>query len=152
MSPTPRLLAKNLQVEVKDVEEMSARMGSEDLSLDAPLHGDEDASRQTRLDRVAHDATASPDDRIGDEQLRRVFREKLDAFAKTITDEKERYIFEKRLLPPDGDQPLTLQEVGDRFRLTRERARQIEAKLTARLREFIRTEIPDFELLGPPAD
>jgi RNA polymerase sigma-32 factor len=152
IEPTPRLLAKNLQVEVKDVEEMSARMASEDLSLDAPLHGDEEESRQTRLDRVAADGAAPPDERIGDEELRRIFREKLEIFARTITDEKERYIFEKRLLPQDGEPPLTLQEVGDRFRLTRERARQIEAKLTARLREFVRAEIPDFELLGPPAD
>ena len=152
IEPTPRLLARNLQVEEKDVEEMSARMGSEDLSLDAPVHGDDDGARQTRLERVAEDQGASPDERIGDEELRRVFRDKLDAFAKTITDEKERYIFDKRLLPPDGEPPLTLQEIGDRFRLTRERARQIEAKLTARLRAYIRAEIPDFELLGPPAD
>jgi RNA polymerase sigma-32 factor len=39
--------------------------------------------------------------------------------------------------------------VGDQFGLTRERARQIEAKLTARLRDYMRAEIPDFELLGP---
>jgi len=38
---------------------------------------------------------------------------------------------------------------GDHFKLTRERARQIEAKLTARLREHMRAEIPDFELLTP---
>jgi RNA polymerase sigma-32 factor len=147
---TPRLLARNLKVEEKDVEEMAARMAGEDVSLDAPVgNGDEDG-RQNRLERVADAGAAAPDDRIGDEQLRRVFREKLDAFAETITDEKERFIFEKRLLPPEGEAPLTLQEVGDRFRLTRERARQIEAKLTARLREWLKAEIPDFELLGPP--
>ena len=89
---------------------------------------------------------------LGDEQLRRVFREQLEIFARTIRDEKERYIFEHRLLPPEGTEPLTLQEVGDRYRLTRERARQIEAKLTSRLREHLRETIPDFELLGPPAD
>ena len=151
IEPTPRLLAKNLQVDEKDVEEMSARMASDDLSLDAPLRGgDDDDSRQTRLDRVATASDARPDERIGDEELRRVFREKLDAFAKTISDEKERYIFERRLLPPDGQTPLTLQEIGDKFRLTRERARQIEAKLTARLRAYVQAEIPDFELLGPP--
>ncbi len=152
IEPTPRLLARNLQVDEKDVVEMTGRMASEDLSLDAPFHGEDDESRQTRLERVTSDGAVPPDERIGDEQLRRVFREKLDAFAKTITDEKERYIFEKRLMPPDGEAPLTLQEIGDRFKLTRERARQIEAKLTGRLREFIRAEIPDFELLGPPAD
>ncbi|WP_242344845.1 sigma-70 family RNA polymerase sigma factor [Anaeromyxobacter terrae] len=151
IDPTPRLLAKNLDVEEKDVEEMTARMSSEDVSLDAPLHGDEDA-RQTRLDRVADDGASAPDEQIGDEQLRRLFREKLQAFSGTITDEKERYIFDKRLLPQDGEPPLTLQEIGDRFKLTRERARQIEAKLTARLRDHLRAEIPDFELLGPPED
>jgi RNA polymerase sigma-32 factor len=149
IDPTPRLLAKNLQVEEKDVEEMTARMAGDDLSLDAPLPGD-DETRQTRLDRVAASGEPAPDERIGDEQLRRLFREKLDVFAKTITDAKERYIFEHRLLPPDGVAPLTLQEVGDKFKLTRERARQIEAKLTGRLRSYLRSEIPDFELLGPP--
>jgi RNA polymerase sigma-32 factor len=152
VEPTPRLLAKNLDVEVKDVEEMTARMSGEDVSLDAPLHGDENDARQTRLERVTSDHSGSADDRIGDEQLRRIFREKLDTFSKTIRDEKERYIFERRLLPPDGEAPLTLQEIGDRFKLTRERARQIEAKLTARLRDFLRAEIPDFELLEPPKD
>jgi RNA polymerase sigma-32 factor len=97
-------------------------------------------------------AARGADDRLGDEQLRRLFREKLEEFAKTVTDEKERFIFERRLLPKEGAAPLTLQEVGDRFRLTRERARQIEAKLTARLRDYLRAEIPDFELLGPPGN
>jgi RNA polymerase sigma-32 factor len=152
IEPTPRLLAKNLQVEVKDVEEMTARMASEDLSLDAPLRADGEDARQSRMDRVPEATAAAADERIGDEQLRRLFREKLEAFSRTIADEKERFIFDKRLLPAEGEAPLTLQEVGDRFRLTRERARQIEAKLTARLREYLRAEIPDFELLGPPGD
>jgi RNA polymerase sigma-32 factor len=151
IEPTPRLLAKNLQVEEKEVEEMSARMAAEDLSLDAPLRGDEGDARQSRLDRLTASG-GDPGEAIGDEQLKRLFRAKLESFARTIQDEKERYVFEHRLLPPEGTEPLTLQQVGDRFRLTRERARQIEAKLTKRLREYMKAEIPDFELLGPPAE
>jgi RNA polymerase sigma-32 factor len=150
IEPTPRLLAKNLSVEEKEVEEMSARMAADDLSLDAPVRAGDGDARQTQLDRLeAHGA--DPGEALGDEQLRGLFRQKLEAFAATLTDEKERYIFEHRLLPPDGVEPLTLQQVGDHFRLTRERARQIEAKLTGRLREYMRAEIPDFELLGPPS-
>jgi RNA polymerase sigma-32 factor len=149
VEPTPRLLAKNLSVEEKDVEEMSARMGSEDLSLDAPLHSDDGDSSATKLDRV--EAVVPPaDEALGDEQLRRLFREKLEAFGRTLSDAREKTLFEKRLLPPDGVEPLTLQEIGDRYGLTRERARQIEAKVTARLREYLEAEIPDFELLAPP--
>jgi RNA polymerase sigma-32 factor len=149
IEPTPRLLAKNLQVEESEVEEMTARMAADDLSLDAPVSHDGDDSGQTRLDRFA-DKQTSADQRIGDEELRRLFRGKLETFAGTITDEKERFIFQHRLLPADGEAPLTLQEVGDRFKLTRERARQIEAKLTGRLRAYLKAEIPDFELLAPP--
>jgi len=150
VDPTPRLLAKNLQVEEREVEEMSARMAADDLSLDAPSGGSgEEGPRQSRMERFASHAPPT-DEILGDEQLRALFREKLLRFAAGITDEKERFLFEHRLHPPEGKEPLTLQEVGDRFRLTRERARQIEAKLTARLREYLKAEIPDFELLAPP--
>ncbi len=151
IDPTPRLLARNLDVEEQEVEEMSARMGADDLSLDSPARGSEEGAA-TPLDRLPSAGAPAADVALGEEQVRRLFREQLERFAATITDEKERFIFEHRLLPPEGTEPLTLQEVGDRYRLTRERARQIEAKLTARLREHLRQAIPDFELLGPPAD
>ena len=149
IEPTPRLLAKNLAVEERDVEEMTARMGSEDVSLDAPAHGDDEEPRQTRLDRYTN-REPGPDETLGNEELKRIFRERLDAFAARLTDEKERYIFEHRLLPRDGEEPVTLQQIGDKFKLTRERARQIEAKMVKRLRDELRDEIPDFEFMTPP--
>jgi RNA polymerase sigma-32 factor len=152
IDPTPRLLARNLQVEEQEVVEMTGRMAADDLSLDAPLHAGDDDSTQTRLDRVTAAGLPAADVALGDEELKRLFREQLAAFAATITDEKERYIFEHRLLPPEGAEPLTLQQIGDRYQLTRERARQIEAKLTARLREHVKAAIPDFELMGPPSE
>ena len=148
IDPTPRLLAKNLRVDESDVAEMSARMAGDDLSLDAPLRTDEGDSTTSRLAGL-QDTAAPADETLGKAQLHRVFREKLEAFAATLTDARERAIFEKRLLPPEGVPPLTLQEIGTQFGLTRERARQIEAKLTTRLREYLKQEIPDFELLGP---
>ncbi len=149
IEPTPRLLAKNLEVEESEVEEMSARMGSDDLSLDAPTAGGDEASRTSRVERFSGGAPGA-DEALGNEELKRLFRAKLDAFAAKLEDEKERFIFEHRLLPPDGQEPLTLQQAGDRFKLTRERARQIEAKMVKRLREELRGELPDFELMTPP--
>ena len=151
IDPTPRLLARNLDVEEHEVEEMTARLAADDLSLDAPARATEEGSA-TPMDRLPSAASPPADVTLGEEQLRRLFREQLEVFAATITDEKEKFIFEHRLLPAEGKEPLTLQEVGDRYRLTRERARQIEARLTARLREHVRQTIPDFDLQGPPAD
>ena len=149
IEPTPRLLARNLDVGEKDVEEMTARMASDDLSLDLPVSAGDGDDGPTRLERLPSRSPGA-DEAMGDQELRRLFREKLRAFAEGIDDEKERYIFEHRLLPPEGQEPMTLQEIGERFHLTRERARQIEARLTGRLRERLRAEIPDFELLTPP--
>jgi RNA polymerase sigma-32 factor len=148
IDPTPRLLARNLRVDESDVLEMSARMAGDDLSLDQPLRGDEGDTSTTRLDRM-EDGAARADESLGDDQVRRLFREKLEAFGQTLTDEREKAIFARRLRPPEGETPATLSDLGARFGLTRERARQIEAKLTARLREYMQAEIPDFHLLGP---
>jgi RNA polymerase sigma-32 factor len=148
IEPTPRLLARNLRVDESDVMEMTARMAGDDLSLDQPLRGDEGDSSTTRLDRI-EDGTVPADESIAADQMRRLFREKLEAFGKTLTDEREKAIFADRLLPADGATPVTLSDLGARFGLTRERARQIEAKLTGRLREYMQAEIPDFHLLGP---
>jgi RNA polymerase sigma-32 factor len=151
IDPTPQLLARNLDVEVGEVDEMAARMAADDLSLDTPAQPD-DEGRGARLERLTADRAPRADVALGDEELKRLFREQLAAFTATVTDERERFILEHRLIPPEGVEPLTLQEVGDRWQLTRERARQIEARLTGRLREHLRREIPDFELLGPPAE
>ena len=55
--------------------------------------------------------------------------------------EKEAYILEHRLLTDD---PVTLREIGERYHVTRERIRQLEARLLAKLRAHLGEEIKDF--------
>lgn len=140
---TPKLLAERLNVTEQDVVEMDQRLGHDELSLDAPLGDD---SRHTRADRfMPPAATAAADETLANEQLKRLFREKLTEFARTLKD-KERYIYERRLI---AENPLTLQDIGDHFGFSRERARQIEAGLMGRIRDYMRTEMPDFDLHLP---
>jgi RNA polymerase sigma-32 factor len=142
----PKLLAERLDVTEQDVREMDQRLGNDEFSLDTPVAGVDDA-RQTYGDRIVE--TARPaEEQLGDEELRRVFKEKLAEFGKTLTDPKDRFLFEHRLSLADGEEPMTLQEVGDKFGFTRERARQLEARLTDRLREHLRRELPDFAELS----
>jgi RNA polymerase sigma-32 factor len=142
---TPKLLADRLNVTEQDVIEMDQRLGHDELSLDAPL-GDEE--KTTRADRLLPDRGVAADERLGNEELKALFHQKLQVFAKTLN-EKERYIFEKRLV---ADDPLTLQDIGTHFGVSRERARQIEAALIARMREYVKAEIPDFDLMAAPKD
>lgn len=140
---TPRLLADRLQVTEQDVLEMDQRLGNDELSIDAPLGHDNDTPR---LDRMLPSSSAGVDEQLGQEELKRLFREKLAEFARGLED-KERYIFEKRLV---AEEPLTLQEIGEHYGVSRERARQIEAALIARMREYMQKEIPDFDLVAVP--
>jgi RNA polymerase sigma-32 factor len=142
----PKLLAERLEVTEQDVREMDQRLGNDEFSLDTPVAGVDDA-RQTYGDRIVETARAA-EDQLADEQLRRVFKEKLAEFGKTLTDPKDRFLFEHRLSLGDGEEPMTLQEVGNKFGFTRERARQLEARLTDRLRDHLRRELPDFAELS----
>jgi len=145
----PKLLAERLDVSEQDVQEMDQRLSNDEFSLDTPVSGGED-SKQTYADRLA-EGSKPAEEALADEELRRIFKEKLAEFGKTLTDPKEIYLFEHRLGVSEGE-PKTLQEVGNKFGFTRERARQLEARLTDRLREHLRKELPDFAQLSvnPP--
>src|SRR5712692_5528922 len=143
----PRLLAERLDVSEQDVREMDQRLGNDEFSLDTPLSGGSDDSKQTYMDRLGDNGRGA-DEQLGEEELRRVFKEKLAAFGSTLTSEKDRFLFEHRISVAEGQEPMTLQEVGDKYGFTRERARQLEARLTERLRDYLRRELPDFAELS----
>lgn len=141
--PEPRLLAEKLNVSEQDVVEMDRRLGGDEISLETPML---DGSSLTYADRLAQ-SEAPADETLAERELQAMFRQKLAEFGKGLKD-KEKFIFEKRLT---ADEPLTLQEVGNEFGVTRERARQIEAKLVSRLKAFMQEHLPDFDRLSMEA-
>ncbi len=139
---TPKLLAERLNVTEQDVVEMDQRLGHDEVSLDAPVSVDDD--RQNRGERLLPQVGQGADDALGNLELRKIFREKLTDFSGTLS-EKERYLFEHRLIT---DEPLTLQDIGAHWGVSRERARQIEAALIARMKVYMREHISDFDLVA----
>src|SRR5205085_9044090 len=105
-----------------------------------------DDSGQTQGARLVQ-PSAPIDEALAQEELRRLFGEKLEAFGKTLTSEKDVFLFENRIHPGERE-PMTLQEIGDKWGVTRERARQLEARLTERLKDYLRKELPDFNELS----
>jgi RNA polymerase sigma-32 factor len=151
----PKQLAERLDVSEDEVREMDQRLGNDEFSIDAPISasGSEGESRQTQGDRLVQTGPAV-DDQLAEEELRTIFKEKLAAFGKTLTADKDKFLFENRIAPAEDKEQLTLQQVGDTWGVTRERARQLEARLTDRLKEYLRKELPDFAQLvvNPPAE
>ena len=135
-SPEPKRLAHNLGVKEREVVEMEQRMAARDLSVDAPLDaGDESA---TFLDFLA-DQSANAEEAVSTLEYQQLIRRKLMDFAQTL-EGKEEVIFNQRLF---AEEPLTLQDIGDQYGISRERVRQLESRLKKKLKEYLVREIPD---------
>jgi RNA polymerase sigma-32 factor len=137
-TPTPSLLAENLDVAEKDVIEMEKRLSAPDASLDAPMPGGEDdGAARTRMDFLPNEEGDRPDRQVAQSQFTELLRGKLEGFADTL-EGREATIFRERWLT---DAPLTLQQIGDQYGITRERARQLEKRLLGRLRKYLEKEL-----------
>ncbi len=120
-------LADELGLDAKDVAEMELRMAARDFSLDAKLSED---GRTTHLDALADAGEPNQEEALVEKEQRMLLRGKV-AEAMTKLNDKERYIVENRLLQ---DEPETLQEIGARFNVSRERVRQLESRVIKKLR------------------
>ncbi|MEO6952051.1 MAG: RNA polymerase factor sigma-32 [Polyangia bacterium] len=130
-------LAKALNVSEREVIDMEKRLSGGDMSLDAPASRDEDDGRSKM--ETMEGSLPQPDAAVEGAEFRGLLRDKLGAFAGTL-EGRERTIFEERLL---NDQPKTLQEIGDKYDISRERARQLEKRLLDRLKVYLRAELGD---------
>jgi len=137
--PDPKLLADRLNVRERDVVEMDQRLGSWELSLDQPMNAEGEGTFHDLLPS----AQAPIDDQLADTQLRVLFRKKLAEFAKMLT-EREEDILRNRLL---AETPVTLEDLGRKYMITKERTRQLEVKIIKKLRELMKKDIQDFEHL-----
>ncbi len=135
--PGPKLLADALNVREEEVIEMDQRLGGWELSLDAPLKEGSDEYHKNFLPATEPQV----EEILAQAELKDMFRQKLGEFRQDLND-KEMDILDLRLL---AEKPLTLQEIGVRHRISRERVRQIEDRLIKRLRQFLKSEISDWE-------
>ena len=136
----PRLIAQRLGVKEKEVVEMEQRLSGRDVSVNAPIDEGEDTTLLDFLPSPAQTAEA-----VADEEYHRLVREKAADFKKTLKG-KDLVIYERRLESLMRDEePPTLQEIGDEYGITRERVRQIEARIKKKLAAFLREQIPDIK-------
>jgi RNA polymerase sigma-32 factor len=83
------------------------------------------------------------DEQLGHTQLQTLFRAKLAEFVKTL-DERDEDILRNRIL---SETPLTLDDLGDKYSISKERTRQLEVRIIKRLRDYVKKDIKDFEHL-----
>ena len=131
-------LARQLEVSEKDVVEVGRALDYKDASLDAPLAEGATDTRISLLPAVQ----PLPDEVVAEQESRHMLRQQFARFAATLA-AREKAVFQERLAAED---PLTLQELADRFEMTREGMRQVEKRLVKSFKQFVEHEMTGYDL------
>ena len=122
-----KLLAERMGQTVERTQQLTQRLDARDVSLDVQVHDDGKAA----LVESMQDTTPSQEERFFDAERTEVLQESLAKAVATL-DEREKFIVEARLM---ADEETSLAEIGRRLGVSRERARQLEARAKAKLRK-----------------
>lgn len=129
--PSPEEIATAMSLSIDDIKE-AMRTSGRHVSMDAPLQQGEES---TLMDVLGDDDQPNPDHSLITESLRR----EVERALYTLTTREADVI--RLYFGLAGEQPLTLEEIGERFDLTRERVRQIKEKAIRRLKHTSRSKI-----------
>jgi RNA polymerase sigma-32 factor len=135
--PKPKLLSERLGVSEREIVDMDQRLDGWDISLDAPLKDDTDTERI----EILKTPSDSVEEQVAKKEIESLLHNKIAKFRKKLT-KRELEIFDLRIF---SDSPVTLQKIGDRYGISRERVRQVEKNVIKKTREYFKQEIPDFE-------
>ncbi|MCX7797992.1 MAG: sigma-70 family RNA polymerase sigma factor [Melioribacter sp.] len=127
--PSAQELAQELDMDVNEITD-ALRVSGRHVSMDAPFAQGED---NRLLDVLSNEEVPSPDHRLMTESLKK----EIERALSTLTDREAEVI--KLYFGLNGEHSLTLEEIGEKFNLTRERVRQIKEKAIRRLRHTSRS-------------
>ncbi|MFO7990087.1 MAG: RNA polymerase factor sigma-32 [Thermodesulfobacteriota bacterium] len=136
--PKPKLLSERLGVSEKEVVDMDQRLANWDLSLDEPLKED---SNTERIEFINTESDSS-EDQMAKKEIEDILHTKVKKFKRTLND-RELEIFERRIF---SDSPLTLQEIGETYNISRERVRQVENNILKKMKAYFKKDMPDFDM------
>jgi len=136
INPSTARLAERLEVPEQEIIDVDRQLSAPALSLHSPV-GDAEGRA---LEEMVSGSGRDPEDAVERQELGAVVKEHLDAFALLLVDERERVIWEERLT---SNEPRSLAEIGDRFEVSKERIRQVEARIKKRLKVFLTEALGD---------
>ncbi len=135
--PTPKLLANNFGLKEREVEDMEKRLSYNDVALDVPVH---DGSDETLMDRVISDQNI---EEIVSERHKSAVLSKMMKEFKATLDDRDRYIFDHRVV---AEEPMSLREIGDSCRISRERVRQVETRIVKKFKTHFQGSLAELGL------
>ena len=143
IKPESSLLAKRLDVKETDIIEMEQRFNGPDISLESPVSPDSQTEHKDMLSENGPSVEELAARREIIEKITDVLNKQKGSFCK-----REKVILEDRLLQDDSR---SLKNIAEQFQISRERIRQIEARLLKKIGKTIRQEMPDLAFNLPAA-
>lgn len=137
IDPSHANIALRLGVSEKEVDDFDQHMRAPALSFDAPV-GQNDGRSLSEI--VPSKNSNTPEIEAAKNQLGLIVKERLAEFAAGITDEREKSIWTDRMVAID---PISLSELGKKYNVSKERIRQVEARLKTQLREYFEKTLGD---------
>jgi RNA polymerase sigma-32 factor len=135
--PAPKVLARSLQVKEEEIVEMEVRLTHNDVRLDSQVN---DGGTDTMMDLLPSDEDVERI--VMEKESQNVLEDKVKAL-KISLNEKEICILDNRIM---ADNPKTLEEIGERFRISRERVRQIEQGVLKKAKAIFNGDIAKLDM------
>lgn len=143
IKPESSILARRLDVRETDIIEMEQRFNGPDLSLESPVSPDSPTEHKELLTENGPSVEELAAKREIIEKIHDVLDKQKDSFC-----EREKVILKDRLLQDDSR---SLKNIAEQFQISRERIRQIEARLLKKIGKTLRQEMPDLAFNLPAA-
>ena len=143
IKPESRILAERLDVRETDIIEMEQRFNGHDLSLESPISPDSPTEHKELLSENGPSVEELAAKREIIEKIHDVLDKQESSFC-----EREKVILKDRLLQDDSR---SLKNIAEQFQISRERIRQIEARLLKKIGKTLRQEMPDLAFNLPAA-
>ena len=143
IKPESRVLARRLDVRETDIIEMEQRFNGPDISLESPVSPDSQTEHKDMLSETG----PSVEDLAAKHEIIEKIHDVLDKQKGSFCD-REKVILQDRLLQDDSR---SLKNIAEQFHISRERIRQIEARLLKKIGKTLQQEMPDLAFNLPAA-
>ncbi len=128
--PTPNQIAEHLNVPRDEVIRVAAQMDAPPVAIDGPAPGYEGVT----VGELMPSEGPAPEEQVQDHQLISSLSEAFQAFGEALEDERDHSIWTERMIAEDA---LTLKDLGEKWDVSKERIRQVEADIRERFKHFL---------------
>lgn len=136
VTPTTKALSDSMDIPEEEIVVFSQHFNQPALGFDNPIGMSDDNARTLSETISGWDDT--PDEYVANEEISSRISNKLQEFYDSLTNPRDQVIWKRRLI---ADSPVSLQELGDEYGISKERVRQLEGRIKKNLKAFLEAEL-----------